>query len=183
MCLLSFFCLTETGPRPKNRPPGLWRRQHRVADPRAPGGRLGAEAKQFWVRPGSPGMELLAGAGEAVRSARWWRYRIRSSHGRNNDALLVEVALSFLVFLSGAQESHCDSESAKIYVSHVSPSILDHIMNGPGFDHGDGSLYLRMVGSCSGCAQSHATLQEGVKKLSLGLVASGLVWCCINVPF
>ena len=41
MCLLSFFCLTETvetGPRPKNRP-GLWRRQHRVADPRAPGGR------------------------------------------------------------------------------------------------------------------------------------------------
>jgi len=33
------------------------------------------------------------------------------------------------------------------------------------FDHGDGSLYLRMVGSCSGCAQSHATLQEGVKKL------------------
>ncbi|CAK9034505.1 unnamed protein product [Durusdinium trenchii] len=33
------------------------------------------------------------------------------------------------------------------------------------FDHGDGSLYLRMVGSCSGCSQSHATLQEGVKKL------------------
>jgi len=33
------------------------------------------------------------------------------------------------------------------------------------FDHKDGSLYLRMVGSCSGCAQSHATLQEGVKKL------------------
>ena len=26
-----------------------------------------------------------------------------------------------------------------------------------------------MVGSCSGCAQSHATLQEGVKKLCLGV--------------
>ena len=53
----------------------------------------------------------------------------------------------------------------------VSPfPILEDIMN-PGFDHGDGSLYLRMVGSCSGCAQSHATLQEGVKKLLLGLVA------------
>ncbi|CAJ1403269.1 unnamed protein product [Effrenium voratum] len=33
------------------------------------------------------------------------------------------------------------------------------------FDHKDGSLYVRMVGSCSGCAMSHATLQEGVKNL------------------
>lgn len=33
------------------------------------------------------------------------------------------------------------------------------------FDHSDGSLYLIMRGSCSGCAQSHATLQEGVKNL------------------
>ena len=34
-----------------------------------------------------------------------------------------------------------------------------------GFDHADSTLYLKMVGSCSGCSQSHATLQEGVKNL------------------
>eukprot|EP00930_Biecheleria_cincta_P054829 TRINITY_DN41222_c0_g1_i1.p1 TRINITY_DN41222_c0_g1~~TRINITY_DN41222_c0_g1_i1.p1 ORF type:complete len:222 (-),score=61.11 TRINITY_DN41222_c0_g1_i1:76-741(-) len=33
------------------------------------------------------------------------------------------------------------------------------------FDYSDSTLYLRMKGSCSGCAQSHATLQEGVKNL------------------
>eukprot|EP00439_Symbiodinium_sp_Y106_P074392 s158_g14.t1 len=33
------------------------------------------------------------------------------------------------------------------------------------FDHADSTLYLKMVGSCSGCSQSHATLQEGVKNL------------------
>mmetsp|Transcript_22024 Transcript_22024/g.41483 ORF Transcript_22024/g.41483 Transcript_22024/m.41483 type:complete len:223 (-) Transcript_22024:46-714(-) len=33
------------------------------------------------------------------------------------------------------------------------------------FDHADGTLYLKMVGSCSGCSQSHATLQEGVRNL------------------
>lgn len=52
-----------------------------------------------------------------------------------------------------------------------------------GFDHKDGSLYLRMVGSCSGCAQSHATLQEGVKKLCLGVgnVESSCFWCLVWV--
>ncbi|CAK0828709.1 unnamed protein product [Prorocentrum cordatum] len=35
------------------------------------------------------------------------------------------------------------------------------------FDQADGSLYLRLQGSCSGCAQSHATLQEGVRNLFL----------------
>merc|ERR1712039_446049 len=33
------------------------------------------------------------------------------------------------------------------------------------FDPADGTLYLRLQGSCSGCSQSHATLQEGVKNL------------------
>merc|ERR1711974_350068 len=33
------------------------------------------------------------------------------------------------------------------------------------FEHADGTLYLRMKGSCAGCAQSHATLQEGVRNL------------------
>ncbi|CAE8637836.1 unnamed protein product, partial [Polarella glacialis] len=33
------------------------------------------------------------------------------------------------------------------------------------FDYLDGTLYLMMKGSCSGCSQSHATLQEGVRNL------------------
>jgi len=33
------------------------------------------------------------------------------------------------------------------------------------FDRSDGTLYLMMQGSCSGCSQSHATLQYGVKNL------------------
>jgi len=33
------------------------------------------------------------------------------------------------------------------------------------YDEADGSLYLRLQGSCSGCSQSHATLQEGVRNL------------------
>jgi len=33
------------------------------------------------------------------------------------------------------------------------------------FEPGDGTLYLQMRGSCSGCSQSHATLQEGVRNL------------------
>jgi len=33
------------------------------------------------------------------------------------------------------------------------------------FDRSDGTLYLLMQGSCSGCSQSHATLQYGVKNL------------------
>jgi len=33
------------------------------------------------------------------------------------------------------------------------------------FEPEDGTLYLQMRGSCSGCSQSHATLQEGVRNL------------------
>merc|ERR1711972_215786 len=33
------------------------------------------------------------------------------------------------------------------------------------FEPADGTLYLQMKGSCAGCAQSHATLQEGVRNL------------------
>lgn len=33
------------------------------------------------------------------------------------------------------------------------------------FDRKDGVLYLMMKGSCSGCSQSHATLQVGVKNM------------------
>merc|ERR1712232_287297 len=33
------------------------------------------------------------------------------------------------------------------------------------FDRNDGTLYLLMQGSCSGCAQSHVTLHENVQNL------------------
>eukprot|EP00435_Cladocopium_sp_Y103_P002531 s1048_g1.t1 len=74
--------------------------------------------------------------------------------------LLEDLAPGRLLVGSWSAWGNCSQERVKPFVQQDGGDI-EFVR----FDHGDGSLYLRMVGSCSGCAQSHATLQEGVKKL------------------
>jgi Fe-S cluster biogenesis protein NfuA len=54
----------------------------------------------------------------------------------------------------------------------VAPAVAQHngIINYMDFDETDGVLKLELAGSCSGCAQSKLTLQQGVERMMKHLV-------------
>lgn len=54
---------------------------------------------------------------------------------------------------------------AKMLTEQVNPYVADHGGSINLVDYVDGIVYLEMAGGCQGCAQSSATLRQGVENL------------------